>query len=122
LPLSTGKLGWPVFFTMGQSNCVQHVSRRSSGKAGAILQYQERQLDILNGAQNRDEVETLKDKSHVPRAKVGAITVAHVSQIEAIDAHTAAIYGIQSGQAVEESSLAAATWSHYGHHLRARHA
>ena len=79
--------------------------------------HDERQLDILDGAQDRQQVEGLENEAHVVGPVVGAFIVRQVGQVGTVDLDCAFGDGIEARKAVEQGCLAGTRRAHDGDHL-----
>ena len=83
---------------------------------------EQRQLDVLDGAEHRQQVVELEDEAHLAGAELRALVVGQLVDVLAVDEDQAAIDGVEAAQAVEERRLAAAGRAHDRDHLAARDA
>jgi hypothetical protein len=82
---------------------------------------QERQLDVLEGRQDGDEVVELEDEPDVVGAPAGRLGVGHPADVLAADLDVARGGRIQAGDEVQQRRLARAGRSHQGEELALIH-
>ena len=73
LLLATGELSGPVVCPVGEADAGEHLPRPLAGGLGRHAGDQQRQLDVLRGRQDRDQVERLEDEAHALRAVAGRV-------------------------------------------------
>src|SRR5439155_94602 len=76
---------------------------------------QERQLDVLDRAQHRDQVVELEDEAHVPRAPGREAVLVEPGEGLAGDHHLARIGPVEAGEQVEQGRLARPRGTHERH-------
>ena len=76
-----------------------------------------RQDDVAAGGEAGEEVEALEDEADGAAAKQGAVGVAHLAQVVAVDPHDAGGGRGEAAEDVEQRGLAAARGAHDGHYL-----
>src|SRR6187200_1801590 len=79
--------------------------------------HEERELDVLDRAQDRHQVVELEDEAHPPGPIVGAVAVRHVGERDALDEDISVADRVQTGQAVEQRRLPGAARPHDRDHL-----
>ena len=107
---------------VGAAREVDEAERLERPLAGLSLRAardQERQLDVLDGAQHGHQVVELEDEAHAQRPVVGALLVGHGGERRPLDEDVAGVDGVEAGEAVEERRLAAAARAHDRDHLAA---
>jgi hypothetical protein len=73
-----------------------------SRKAGQ----QQRKLDVLEGAQNGDQIVQLKDESDVTGPPFGQLLLVELGYVFAVDHHAAGVGLVDAGDQVEQGRLA----------------
>ena len=103
-----------------QTHSFEHVGRLASRSARSFTDGQERELDVLDRRQHRDQVETLKDEAHTtgPVGRAGGI--GQPVDVVAVDDHRARVDLVQARHAVEQCGLAVPGWSHDGEEFARR--
>ena len=82
---------------------------------------QQRQLDVLDRAEHRDQVVRLEDETHRRRAAARALGVGQRVQVDAVEQHAAAVDVVEARAAVEQRRLARARRAHDRHELALVH-
>src|SRR3989442_1051226 len=81
---------------------------------------EERQLDVLHGVEDRQQVVRLEDETHAPRTVSALRVVVHRGQGDALDQDIARREIVESGEAIQQGRLSAAGRPHDRDHLAAR--
>ncbi len=81
------------------------------------MRQQQRQLDVLERRQDRDEVVELEDESDVVGPPAGDLAFGHPADFLVVDDHRAGRRPIEAGDQVEERRLAGTRGSHQGEEL-----
>src|SRR5262249_21504311 len=112
LLLTAGKLARPV------TNAIRKPNQFQSGKDlllalfGGKRQEEKRQLDILIGRQDREEMIELKDKADVPRPPSSQLALRHARNEFLTDPYRSFARLIQASNQVQKRCLSRATWAH----------
>src|SRR6266508_68631 len=119
LLLTPGQLVGPVAGAGAEPDPLQHLHRPPARLAGWGAAKQQRQLHVLGGGEDRDQVERLEDEAHRlgPVGRAGGVR--HPEQVLAVEQHPAAVDVVQAGQAVQQRGLTGARGAHDGDHLAA---
>src|SRR5262249_8982672 len=102
---------------VGAPNGFERVERALTSLAAVDSCDEQWQLDVLHGAQDRDQVVELEDESHAARAVVRALAIRHLGQRGSVDEDLAVVDRVEAGEAVEKGGLPAAARPHDGDHL-----
>src|SRR3989449_1055494 len=81
---------------------------------------EERELDVLHGGEDRQQVVRLEDEPHAARPVPALRVVVHRGQGDALDEDIARREVVESGEAIEQGRLPAAGRPHDRDHLAAR--
>jgi hypothetical protein len=119
LLLSAGKLGWAM--AQAASEAEQLRDDLKTVRIEPIAVNVLRDGDIAAGVKRGQKIEALKNESDFVTAQLGALGVAHQSEIIAIDEHFAARGARQTAKDVEQRGFAAARRSHDGHGFAREH-
>src|SRR5207249_4374423 len=65
----------------------------------------------LQRIQHRQQVVALKDEAHAPSAVIGLLSIRQMRQAQPFEPYLAALEVLQTGQAMQEGSLATAGWA-----------
>jgi hypothetical protein len=99
-----------------------HLQRRQRLTArllGGNARDEQRQFDVLHGAENRNQVVELEHEPHPAGAVVGTRLVGHLVKRDALDEDVTRIDRVEPREAVEQGRLAGAARSHDRDHLAA---
>src|SRR5579884_3762392 len=119
LALAAGEFGGPVFGAIGEAHTFEEFQCAFARLARWNFRDQHRQFDVFNGIEHGQEVEVLEDEANVTGAVGGALVIGEVAQVIALDVDIAFVDGIETGEAIEHGSFAAAAWPHNGDHFAA---
>src|SRR5690606_18284804 len=119
LALAAGELGGAAVGPLAKADLLQGCQGALAGGLRAGAADQQRQFDVLNCREHREQVVELEDEAHLPGPELGALVVRERRGVGAIDQDLALVDRVQSRQAVEQGRLATAGRSHDRDHLAA---
>jgi hypothetical protein len=115
LLLAARQLGGAVAQAVAQPDGVDQAGHpRLVGLAAGDGQ---RQLDVLLGRQDRQQVEGLEDEADLVAAQVGELLVVELGELRAVQDDRAGRRPVESGEQVHERRLARARGAHDGGEL-----
>ena len=110
LLLAAGELARAVPQPVAQADGADHAvePRRVGLPAGEV----ERQRDVLQRGERRDQVEGLEDEADLVAPELGQLLVVSVGEVGAADVHLAGGERVEAGHAVHQRGLARARRAH----------
>jgi hypothetical protein len=121
LPLAAGEFVRQVRSSFSEADHLERSQGLAARFPGRHARHEQRQLDVLDGTQDRHQVVELENEAHATRAVVRAFVVRHACEPDALDQYLAAVDAIEPGEAVEEGRLARAARAHDRDHLAGEH-
>ena len=121
LLLAAGKLARPMSHAIRQANQLQDRHHLALAFGTRQRQEQERQLDILIGAQDRQQVIELEHEPDVPRAPARQLPLRHGGDEVLPDPDLALAGAIQTGDQIQQRGFARAAWPHQAEIFAFRH-
>ena len=99
-----------------------HRGRALRGRRSGVLAGDgERQADVLDDVEQRDQVERLEDEPGALAAEARRLVVGEAADVLALEEHLAGRGPVQAAQELEQGALARAGRAHQGHELAGRH-
>src|SRR2546422_5239168 len=120
LLLSRAQLGWLVVRPSVEFHGRHERKRLAAGFLCGHPRDAERQLDVLHGVEDRQQVVRLEDETHAARPVAALRVVVHRGQGNAFDEHIARRQIVEAGETVQQGGLPAAGRPHDRDHLAAR--
>ena len=112
LLLAAGELARVMMLAAGQADDSQRRHDVLAPLAPRQVREQERQLDVLERRQDRDQVIGLEDEADVVGPPAGDLRLGEVAQVLAVHDHLAAGGPVEPGDQVQERGLARARGAH----------
>src|SRR5207244_8825998 len=106
LLLPAGELLWPVVEARGEADRPERDLRAPAPLGTGEVREQERQLDVLDRAQDRDQVVELEDEPHVARAPARERILVESGERLPRYHHLAPVGTVEAGQEVQQRRLA----------------
>ena len=112
LALTAGELIRPEGQTVAQPHTAQGVLRQLTALVFAHAAIEQRQGDVIHGAQLRQQIKALEHKAQQPVTHLGEVIEARVAQILAVEQEFSACRHIQTADQVHQRRLARAGRTH----------
>jgi hypothetical protein len=85
LLLATGELGGTVRGPVGEPHLVEELLRTAPPRPPIGAGVAERQQDVLHGGEGGQQVELLEDESDPPAPQLGALALAQLAGVDAVE-------------------------------------
>ena len=108
LHFAAGELRGQMIGPIGQTDVIQQLARPGAALAGGDTGFGLRQLDVLGGAEHRQQEEALEDESDACEPKAAALRFGELRRVAPIEEQRSARRRIDAADQMQQRRLAAA--------------